>query len=111
MPHHFEFVRLNDAIHTQAERFQPLAGITDGTTLGNFNITTQTLRSVAMQGSPYPTAIPRYIVAPSDYLFGMARMYELVGNHSEGKLQVVRSLEEALTDLGVTDAKFERVSD
>jgi hypothetical protein len=77
----------------------------------NFNVTSQTLRSVALQGSPYPTGIPRYLIAPTDYLFGMARMYELVGNHSEGKLQVVRTLEEALADLGVSDARFELVSD
>jgi hypothetical protein len=131
MPHHFEFdsehkilrlvlegdlesdefLRLNAEIQSQAGRFRPLAGITDGKGLGKFKITTQALRSVAMQGSPYHAAIPRYIVAPTDYLFGMARMYELSGNHSEGKLQVVRSLEEALADLGVSNAKFERVKE
>lgn len=131
MPHHFEFdsehkilrlvlegdlegdefLRLNAEIQSQSGRFRPLAGITDGMGLGKFKVTTQTLRSVAMQGSPYRAAIPRYIVAPTDYLFGMARMYELIGNHSEGKLQVVRTLEEALADLGVTNAKFERVKE
>jgi hypothetical protein len=131
MPHHFEFdiehkilrlvlkgdlggaefLCLNAKIHAQAERWQPLAGITDGIAIANFGVSSQILRSVALQGSPYPIGIPRYIIAPTDYLFGMARMYELVGNHSEGKLQVVRSLEEALGDLGATNAKFERVSD
>ncbi len=131
MPHHFEFdsehkilrlvlkgdlegeefLRLNTEIHAQAERLQPLAGISDGLAIENFNVTSPTLRSVALQGSPYPIGIPRYLIAPTDYLFGMARMYELVGNHSEGKLQVVRSLQEALADLGVANAKFERVSE
>jgi hypothetical protein len=131
MPHHFEFdiehkilrlvlkgdlegeefLRLNAEIHAQAERWQPVAGISDGIAIANLNVSSQTLRSVALQGSPYPTGIPRYIIAPTDYLFGMARMYELMGNHSEGKLQVVRSLEEALAHLGVSNANFERVSD
>jgi hypothetical protein len=131
MPHHFEFdiehkilrlvlkgdleggefLRLNAEIHAQAGRWQPLAGISDGIAIANLNVSSQTLRSVALQGSPYPTGIPRYIIAPTDYLFGMARMYELMGNHSEGKLQVVRSLEEALAHLGVSNANFERVSD
>lgn len=129
MPHHFEFdaehrilrlvlegdlgpeeyLGLNSAIHARAQQLLPLAGITDVAPDLNFNITTQVLRTVALQGSPYPPNTPRYIVAPSDYLFGMARMYELVGNHSEGKLQVVRKLQEALEDLGVTSAKFDRV--
>jgi hypothetical protein len=104
------FLRLNSEIRVQTERLRPLAGITDGAGIVNFNVPSQTLRTVAMQGSPYPATTPRYIVAPSDYLFGMARMYELIGNHSEGKLQVVRKMEEALADLGVTSAKFERVS-
>jgi hypothetical protein len=106
-----DYLGLNAAIHMHAVRLHAVAGITDATPLVNFNITTQVLRTVALQGSPYPPGTPRYIVAPSDYLFGLARMYELIGNHSEGKLQVVRKLQEALADLGVTNAKFERVSD
>lgn len=105
-----EFLRLNAEIEAHARRLKPLAGITDGAAISNFNIPSQTLRTVASQGSPYPAATPRYIIAPSDYLFGMARMYELVGNHSEGKLQVVRKMEDALADLGVAHAKFKPVS-
>jgi hypothetical protein len=129
MPHHFEFdsehrilrlvlegdvegeefLQLNAEIRAQARRWSPVAGITDDGGITNFNVSSQNLRSAALEGSPYPPATPRYIVAPSDYLFGMARMYELVGNHAEGRLQVVRKLEEALDDLGVSKAKFERV--
>jgi hypothetical protein len=131
MPHHFEFdsehkilrlvlegeiegdefLRLNAEIHAHAQHLRPLAGITDGTDIANFKITTQVLRTAALQGSPYPDATPRYLIAPTDYLFGLARMYELVGSHTEGKLQVVRKLEEALADLGVTHAKFKPVND
>jgi hypothetical protein len=131
MPHHFEFdsehkilrlvlegsiegcefVRLTAEIRAQAERLRPLAGITDGGGITNFEVTSQSLRSAALEGSPYPAATPRFIVAPSDYLFGLARMYELIGNHSEGRLQVVRKMEEALSALGAANAEFERVSD
>ncbi len=104
-----EFLRLNSEIRAHAMRSHPLAGITDGTGIKNLCVTSHTLRTAASQGSPYPAATPRYIVAPSHYLFGLARMYELTGNHSEGRLQVVRKLEEALADLGVANAKFEGV--
>ena len=129
MPHHFEFddehrilllvlegnvegeeySSLTAELRAQAKRMLPLAGITDSGGITNFNVSSQALRSAALEGSPYPEATPRYIVAPSDYLFGLARMYELVGNHSEGRLKVVRKMEEALADLGVASAKFRRV--
>ena len=130
MPHHFEFdfehkilrlvlegdmegeefLRLNEEIRAHANHLRPVAGIADALAIENFNVSSQALRSAALQGSPYPAATPRYIVAASDFLFGLARMYELAGSHSEGKLQVVRRLEEALADLGVTQARFERVN-
>jgi hypothetical protein len=47
-----EFLRRNAEMHAQAERFQPPAGISDGMAIVNFNVTRQTLRSVAVQGSP-----------------------------------------------------------
>jgi len=40
-------------------------------------------------------------------IYGMSRMYELVANHPAGKLEVVRSREEALKRLGISDPKFE----
>lgn len=129
MPHHFEFdsehkilrlvleadiegeeySQLTADLRAQIRRMRPVAGITDGSSITNFNVTSQALRSAALEGSPYPPATPRYIVAPTDYLFGLARMYELIGNHSEGRLQVVRKMEEALAELGVANAKFERI--
>lgn len=129
MPHHFEFDSehkilrlvlegdikggeysgLTAELREQVRRMQPLAGITDGGSITNFDVTSQALRSAALEGSPYPPETPRYIVAPSDYLFGLARMYELIGNHSEGRLQVVRTMGEALVELGAANSKFERV--
>jgi hypothetical protein len=131
MPHHFEFDSehrilrlvlegdidgdeysgLTAELRARVKQMQPLAGITDGGGITDFNVSSQSLRNAALEGSPYPAATPRYIVAPTDYLFGLARMYELVGNHPDGALQVVRKLEEALADLGVAKAEFERLND
>lgn len=106
-----EFLGLNSEIRALVGRLHPLAGVADCAAIENFRVSSQTLRTAALQGSPYPGTTPRYIVAPSDYLFGLARMYELVGDESKGKLEVVRTLEQALADLGVVDAKFEKVTD
>lgn len=131
MPHHFEFdsehkilrmvlegdmeaeefLGLHSEIRAQVGRLHPLAGIADCASIENFNVTSQTLRTAALQGSPYSPTTPRYIVAPSDHLFGLARMYELVGDAGKGKLEVVRTLEQALADLGVVDARFERLNE
>lgn len=102
-----ELVGMNDDIRTHVESFHPLAGISDFTDIKNFDVPSHSLRTAALEPSPYPEETPRYIVAPTDYLFGMARMYELVSNRP--KLHVVRTRAEALAEIGVKDAKFERL--
>jgi hypothetical protein len=58
---------------------------------------------------PYPPGTSRFVVAPVDYLFGIARMYELVANRPNTKLKVVRSREEVFAILGIQNPKFERL--
>ena len=102
-----EFAGINQDIRKQVESFHPLAGISDFTAVEQFNVPTHSLRAAASEPSPYPEEIPRFIVASTDYLFGMARMYEMLANR--GTLRVVRTRDEALAGLGVKEAKFERV--
>ena len=102
-----EMVSINDDIRKHVESFHPLAGISDFTDITKFNVPSHSMRTAALEPSPYPEETPRYIVAPSDYLFGMARMYEMIADRPEGKLRVVRTREEALAEIGVRDGKFE----
>ena len=102
-----EMVGINGDIRKHVESFLPLTGISDFTGIQKFDVPTHSMRTAALAPSPYPEETPRYIVAPTDYLFGMARMYELVSNRP--KLRVVRTLAEALADVAVKDAKFERL--
>ena len=104
-----ELVAINDDIRKHVESFHPLAGISDFTDIKAFDVPSHSLRTAALEPSPYPEETPRYIVAPSDYLFGMARMYEMIADRPEGKLRVVRKREEALAEIGVRDGKFERL--
>lgn len=127
MPHHFEFddehklllvvmegdvdgaeiVAIDEEMRARIIRLQPAAGISDLSPVQNFNVPAQVMRSAALQAAPYPPETPRFIVAPSDLMYGMSRMYELVANHPAGKLEVVRSREEALKRLGISNPKFE----
>jgi len=103
-----EALTIKAAVTSCLERLRPAAGIADLSAVKTFGVSGQTMRTVARQ-PPYPEEIPRFIVAPQDHLFGMARMYELSETKTERKLHVVRSREQALAALGVKDPKFEPV--
>jgi hypothetical protein len=127
MPHHFAFddehklllvvmegdidgeeiVAIDEEMRARIARMQPKAGISDLSLVRNFNVPAQVMRSTALRAAPYPSETPRFIVAPSDLLYGMSRMYELVANRPAGKLEVVRSREEALKRLDISNPKFE----
>lgn len=90
-------------------RLRPSAGITDLSRVTRFEVSSEAMRRAARQPSPYPPEIPTFIVAPQEHLFGLARMYELVGSTKRSNLTIVHSLEQALAALGVSSAKFETI--
>ena len=104
-----EIQESNARIREHVEKLKPVAGIGDFTAVTKLTVSSSVLRSTALQPSPYPDETPRFIVAPTDYLFGMARMYELVADRPQAALRVVRTREAALAELGVKNARFERV--
>ena len=103
-----EALTIKAAVTSCMEQLRPAAAIADLSGVKTFAVSAQTMRTVGRR-PPYPEEIPRFIVAPQDHLFGMARMYELSEKKTEGKLVVVRSREQALAALGVKDPKFEPV--
>ena len=129
MPYHFEFDSehrvllvilegnvddremrtINDDIRGHVRELNPAAGISDFSTITTFSVAAPTMRTAASQPSPYPVETPRFIVAPRDELFGMARMYELIADRPMAKLKVVRSREAALAALGIQKSRFERL--
>ena len=104
-----EALTIKGVIASYLERLHPAAGIADLSAVKAFEVSTHALRATARQ-PPYPEDIRRFIVAPQDHLFGMARMYELSEASSRANLQVVRSRAQALAALGVQNPKFEPVS-
>src|SRR5579863_5359391 len=98
---------INDAIRARVSELNPHAGISDFSTVTTFSVASRTMRTAALQPSPYPQETPRFLVAPRDELFGMARMYELIADRPMNMLKVVRSREDALAALGIQNPKFE----
>jgi hypothetical protein len=88
------------------------AGITDLSAVTSLDVSPQTIRELAS----LPPAIldrefPRFVVAASPPIFGMARMFELGGQDTRPNLHVVRTMKEVCVILGVLDPKFEPIPD
>lgn len=82
-------------------------GILDTSGVTVVNLSSKTIRELAMQPPAFPDPdIPRIIIAGSTELFGLARMFDLHGSATRPNLHVVRTVREAFAILHVTDARF-----
>ena len=90
----------------------PRAGIMDFSAVTGVQVSNETIRQLAQAPPIMPDMnAPRFIIATAPRAFGMARMFELLGQDSRPNLHVVRSLEAACAILGVKELHFEPVPD
>lgn len=84
------------------------AGIGDYSSVTEFPLSAELVRTLA-QEAPMPEATknPHFIVMSSTTGYGLARMYQIVGELSQPLVTVVRSVDEALAALGVQSSHFE----
>ncbi len=85
------------------------AGIWDMSSVTEFSLSSDFIRDLASRepAMPNATSRPRIIVVPKTFVFGLARMFALLGQRRNPLLHVVHTLEEALTTLGVQSPHFE----
>jgi hypothetical protein len=91
-------------------RTRPRGGVTDLSAVTSFDVTFEKIRALANR----PPAVslkghPRVIVASSDHVFGLARMFEAEAEVTRPNLHVVRTLREARAILGVEELHFEPI--
>ena len=92
------------------ERTGSRSGITDFSAVTSFEVSPQTIRDLAsLPPAIQDRELPRFIVAASPGIFGMARMFELAGQDTRPNLHVVRTMKEVCVILGITDPKFEPI--
>jgi hypothetical protein len=91
------------------QQTDPATAIVDLTPIDSIDISPATVQSLARSDPAFHPSRPKFIVAPTDHLFGMSRMYQLVGERIRPRLQVVRSLDEVYLALGVKDLHFQSV--
>ncbi|MGA7930404.1 MAG: hypothetical protein WCA20_30960 [Candidatus Sulfotelmatobacter sp.] len=83
------------------------AGIWDLSSVNDLAVSSGFVRSLADQEPAMPDATkPRIIVAPTTIGFGLARMFQILGESTRPLLTVVRTMDEALATLGVQSPHF-----
>jgi len=91
-------------------------GILDFSNVASFSVSSQLVRGLALLPPVMPGPGPRFIVAPSTHIYGMARMFQELrllhqhGSDAPQEIQVVRSVDEAYTLLKVREPHFEPVN-
>ena len=128
MSHHFEFDsrnrlllgvaygRVDDTelqelyfdIRKSKNEHDPLTGILDLSGVTDFDVRSETIRGLANMPPNFEDPTIRAVVAPIDFVFGIARMFQSRGAATREQLYVVRTLNEALVLLGVASPQFQR---
>lgn len=101
--------------HGKAVRYvqqtDPATVIVDLTPVVSIDISPATVQGLARSDPAFNPSRPKFIVAPTDHLYGMSRMYQLIGERTRPRLQVVRSLDEVYLALKIKDFHFQRLAD
>ena len=97
-------------IGRQCVRVDPQASVADCSAVTSLEVIADTVRTLAKS----PAALlgpekPRFIVAPTPSVFGLARLFQLEGEATWPNLHVVWSLREVCAVMGVQKLRFERL--
>jgi hypothetical protein len=96
------------AIRAHSTATDARAGIFDFSSVTEFALSSAFIRELAKQEPAMADATrPRIIVAPGAVAFGLSRMFQMLGESTRPLLEVVRTMDEALTALGIQSAHFE----
>jgi hypothetical protein len=97
---YFEIRKRKDEEHS-------LTGILDLTRVTSFNVDSKVIRELALLPPNFSDPTLRAVVAPTDFLFGIARMFQITGSDTRKGLLIVRTMNEALAKLSFIDAHFD----
>jgi hypothetical protein len=89
----------------------PCRGILDFSKVADFEVSSAAIRQVAALPPAFPAGYMRVLVIPRDFIYGLARMFQILTQETRPELQVVRTIEEAYRLLEVSSPEFHRVDD
>lgn len=88
-----------------------VSNISDFTDVTSFQVTAQAIGQLAAHSPLVPDSFQRIVVAPQDQVFGMTRMFEMLGSPTRDRVHIVRTVAEAFNLLGVEATDFRPVVD
>jgi hypothetical protein len=91
------------------ESHAPCYGILDGSGVTKFEVSSNTVRDLAMSAPVIPAGYIRVVVAPLDSFYGMVRMFQTLGESTRPDLHLVRTMDEAYSLLRVESPEFSPV--
>ena len=103
----WEIESLSDELRQRFSELNPSTTISDFSTATTVDVSAEMIRHLAKKDGSFPKTMRRFIVAPLDYMFGLARMYELSAHPPFAALQIVRRREEALAAIGTESLQLE----
>jgi len=88
------------------ELHPPCRGILDFSAVTGFEVNSDAIRLVAAAPPVFPKGYMRILVVPKDFIYGMARMFQIITERTRPELQVVRTLDDAYLLLKVIAPEF-----
>jgi len=87
----------------------PCSSITDFSDVTSFEVTAQAVRQLAAGAPLVPNDFLRVVIAPQDEVFGMVRMFEMLGSATRDRVYIVRTISEAYEVTGIDSPGFRPV--
>jgi hypothetical protein len=84
----------------------PCRGIVDFSGVTIFEVSSDAMRKLAERAPAFPAANMRVLVAPRAHIYGMTRMFQILGESTRPNMHVVHTMEEAHRLLGLESPEF-----
>ena len=98
------------AIGKHVERTKARAGIVDLGGVTAWEVSANTIREIAAMPPALPNkTLPRIIVADCPVVYGMMRMFQMLGEETRPELKIVRTMDDAFAMFKINRSAFQPV--
>jgi len=88
----------------------PCRAIVDVSGVTAFEVSSSAIRRLVEAAPAFPIESMRIYVAPQAHVFGMARMFQILGENTRPNLHIVHTMDEAYRLLQVESPEFDPIS-
>lgn len=80
--------------------------ISDFTNVSSFQVTGHAISLLASNAPLVPESYVRVLVAPQDEVYGLSRMFQMMGSDRGNRVDIVRNIDEAYLLAGIDGTEF-----